>query len=227
MKLNVSKVFVLALAGLFFSAAMLSAANAQSYANYGIKAYKAKQYDSAIKYLYYSAKIQPASNTYYYLGLAYYGKGDQANALSNFQMALKYNPSNSAAKQMVSRLGGGSTAGGGQAQQYLSKGHQYLKAQQYDNAIRYYQASINIQPTYGAYQWMGTAYYYKGDKENAKIAYQKSLELNPDNPAVRNMVDRLGGEGGGGEARISQQLGVHPLLLAGLFAGAIAVLFLF
>jgi tetratricopeptide (TPR) repeat protein len=232
MKLNISKVFVLVLAILFVSTAMLSAAaaNAQTYANYGIQAYKAKQYDNAVKYLSYSAKLKPASNTYYYIGLAYYGKGDQANALSNFQMALKLNPSNAAAKQMVSRLGGGAAAGGGaggQAQQYLVKGHQYLKARQYDYAIKYYQASVNIQPTYQAYQFMGTAYYYKGDKENAKSAYQRSLQLNPNNPGVSNMLAKLGGGAGGGETRVSEQLGVHPLLLAGLFAGAIAVLFLF
>jgi tetratricopeptide (TPR) repeat protein len=233
MKLNVSKVFVLAVVIIALTAGILSAAaNAQSYLNYGVQAYKAKQYDKSVQYLSYAAKLQPATNTYYYLGLAYMGKGDKANALSNFQMALKLNPSNSAAKQMVGRLSGGATAGGaaagGQAQQYLIKGHQYLKARRYDAAIQYYQASANAQPTYQAYQFMGTAYYYKGDKDNAKKAYEKCLELNPNNPGVRNMLAKLGGgTSGGGEQRVSEQLGVHPLLLAGLFAGAIAVLFLF
>jgi tetratricopeptide (TPR) repeat protein len=232
MKFKVSKVMVLVVAILFLSAGLLSAAaaNAASYASYGVKALKAKQYDNAIKYLAYSAKLQPATNTYYYLGLAYMGKGDQANALSNFQMSLKLNPSNAAAKQMVGRLSGGATTGGavgGQAQQYLIKGHQYLKARRYDAAIKYYQASANAQPTYQAYQFMGTAYYYKGDKENAKKAYEQSLALNPNNPGVRNMLAKLGGGTGGGEQRLGEQLGVHPLLLAGLFAGAIAVLFLF
>ena len=97
-------------------------------------------------------------------------------------------------------------------------------------AIKYYQASINTNPTYQAYQFMGTAYYYKGDMANAKAAYEKSLELNPNNPQVRSIlakIDQSGGGAAGGEQRISQQMGVHPLLLAVLFAGAIAVLFIF
>jgi tetratricopeptide (TPR) repeat protein len=232
MKLNVSKVIVLVLSILLLSTGMVfaAAASAQSYMDYGVKALKAKQYDNAIKYLAYSVKTKPTTNAYYYLGYAYYSKGDKANALSNFQQALKLNPSNAAAKQMVAKLGGGASAGGatgGQAQQYLVKGHQYLKARKYDAAIKYYQASANAQPTYQAYQFMGTAYYYKGDKENAKASYEKSLQLNPNNPGVRNMLAKLGGSGSGGEQRLGEQLGVHPLLLAGLFAGAIAVLFLF
>jgi tetratricopeptide (TPR) repeat protein len=232
MKLNVSKKIILVVSILLLSAGMLSAAaaSAQSYMDYGVKAVKAKQYDNAIKYLAYSVKMQPTSNAYYYLGYAYYMKGDKANALTNFQQAVKLNPANTSAKQMVDRLGGGATAGaatGGQAQQYLAKGHQYLKARRYDEAIKFYEASAASQPTYQAYQYMGTAYYYKGDKANAKTAYEKSLQLNPNNPGVRNMVAKLGGgSGGGGEQRLGEQLGVHPLLLATLFAGVIAALFI-
>lgn len=229
MRLNVSKVIVIVAMTIFLSAGMLfaAAASAQSYMDYGVKAIKAKQYDNAIKYLAYSIKMKPATNAYYYLGYAYYAKGDKANALSSFQQSLKLNPSNTAAKQMVAKLGGAAAGGGavgGQAQQYLVKGHQYLKARKYDAAIKFYQASINAQPTYQAYQFMGTAYYYKGDKANAKTAYEKCLQINPNNPGVRNMLAKLGGSGS--EQRLGEQLGVHPLLLAGLFAGAIAVLFL-
>jgi tetratricopeptide (TPR) repeat protein len=228
MKSIISKVFAVVLV-LLFSAGMLcaAAASAQSYMDYGIKAIKAKQYDNAIKYLSYSVKAQPNTNAYYYLGYAYLGKGDKANALSNFQQALKLNPSNAAAKQMVAKLGGGasSSAGaGGQAQQYLVKGHQYLKARQYDAAIKFYLASAAAQPTYQAYQFLGTAYYYKGDKANAKSAYERSLQLNPDNPGVRNMISKLGGAG---EQRVGEQLGVHPLLLALLFAGTLGLLLIF
>ena len=235
MKLKVSKFFVLLVCVLFIFSVSSFAANAkaQQYLNSGINYVKAKDYDKAIQYLSYSVKLEPSSNAYYYLGYAYYAKGDKNNALSNFQQALKLNPSNTAAKQMVDRLGGSAqaatTGGDARAQQYLVAGHKYLKAKDYDNAIKYYQASIKIQPTYQAYQFMGTAYYYKGDKANAKAAYEKSLELNPNNPGVRNILAKLGGTPPttAGEPRISEQIGVHPLLLAGAFAGALAVIFLF
>ena len=230
MKLNVTKVLVLMAVMLIAVASAVTATpqQAQQYLVNGNKFLQARQYDNAIQYYNASIKMNATTEAYYYMGIAYYYKGDRASALRNFQYALKLNPNNANAKAMIAKLGGAAAgaAAGGPAQQYLVTGHKYLKARQYDMAIRYYQASANAQPTYQAYQFMGTAYYYKGDMANAKMAYEKSLQLNPNNPGVRSVLAKLGG-GEGGEARISQQIGVHPLILAGLFAGAIAVLFLF
>lgn len=218
--MKLSKVAVIIISVLMLAAGALFAAD---YMTAGVNALKAKQYDKAIQYLSYGVKSQPSSNAYYYLGQAYLGKGNKAGAMSSFQQAVKLNPSNAAAKQMVAKLGGGAAGGAvsGQAQQYLAKGHQFLKAKRYDNAIQYYQASAKAQPSAQAYQFMGTAYYYKGDKANAKMAYEKSLQLNPNNAGVRSMLSKLGG--GGGEQRLGEQLGVHPLILAGLAAGALVL----
>lgn len=231
--MKVSKIMVTLALFLFVSAGTLFAAGpaqAKQYLDYGNKYMKAKQYDNAISYYNQSIKLQATTEAYYYLGVAQYYKADKAGALRSFQYSLKLNPSNAAAKAMVAKLGGASAAAGtagGPAQQYLVTGHKYLKAKQYDMAIKYYQASVNVGPTYQAYQFLGTAYYYKGDLENAKTAYEKSLQLNPNNPGVRSVLAKLGSGGAASEPRISQQMGVHPILLAVLFAGAIAVLFLF
>ncbi len=232
MKLRTIKFMVILAIISLFAVGFVSATPqmAKQYLDAGNKMLQAKQFDKALQYYAGSIKQGATSEAYYYSGVAYYYKGDKANALRNFQYALKMNPANANAKAMVAKLGGASAGGaaaGGPAQQYLVTGHKYLKARQYDMAIKYYQASANAQPTYQAYQFMGTAYYYKGDMANAKSAYEKSLQLNPNNPGVRSVLAKLGGGEGGGEPRISQQLGIHPLLLAGLFAGAIAVLFLF
>ena len=50
----------------------------------------------------------------------------------------------------------------------------------------------------------------------------------PSSVGLRNLVSKLGSSGGsgGGEQRLGEQLGVHPLLLATLFAGVIAALFI-
>lgn len=231
--LSVTVLILLLSVNFLFSA---DPAKAKQYLDYGNKYLQAKQYDNAIKYYAYSIKMQPTSEAYYYTALAYYYKGDKDNALRNAQYALKLNPSNANAKKLVDSLAGAAgagaaTAGGAAAgqDQYLLAGHKYLKAKQYDMAIKYYQASINTNPTYQAYQYLGTAYYYKGDMANAKAAYENSLQLNPNNPQVRSILAKIDSSGGaaGGEARISQQMGVHPLLLALLFAGAIGVLFIF
>ena len=230
MKLNVSKLVVMLIVVSFvLSGAVMGASKASQYMQYGVKMLKAKNYKKAVQYLKYSVKMERSSNAYYYLGLAYYGLKNKSQALRNFQMALKVNPGNSKAKSMVSRLsGGGSSGGSSSARKYLVAGHKYLKAKRYDAAIKYYKRSAQIKPTYQAYQFMGTAYYYKGDKANAKRAYQRSLQINPNNPGVRRMLSKLGGaaQTAGGQ-RVSDQLGVHPLLMAGLFAGSLAVLFFF
>jgi len=227
MKFKAYKVLVVALA-LVFASGLLFAATAEQYLAQGNKFLKAKQYDKAIQYYSASAKMKRTDAAYYYMGLAYYMKGKKAEALSSFQNALKVNPANANAKKMVAKLQGGTSgAGGSKANQYLTMGHKYLKAGQYDKAIQYYNASAKTQPTYQAYQFLGTAYYKKGDTANAKAAYEKSLQLNPNNTGVRNILAKLGGGDGSSDPRLSQQMGVHPLLLAGLFAGAIAVLFLF
>jgi tetratricopeptide (TPR) repeat protein len=114
------------------------------------------------------------------------------------------------------------------AQQYLNYGSKYFHGKQYDYAIKYYEASISINPTYQAYQYLGTAYYYKGNKDKAIEAFNKSIELNPDNPAVKGALARLGAGGAATGPGISNhQMAVHPVLLAAIFVGAIAALFVF
>jgi tetratricopeptide (TPR) repeat protein len=229
MRSNFSKFLAFLTVGLFIAVSAFAGnpEQAQQYLVNGNKFLKAKQYDNAIKYYNASIKLNATTDAYYAMGLAYYYKGDKANALRNFQYSLKLNPSNANAKTMVTKLGGtaAGTSAGSPAQQYLVTGHKYLKAKQYDTAIKYYQASANAEPTYQAYQFMGTAYYYKGDMQNAKTAYEKSLQINPNNPGVKNVLAKIGGGDNASEPRISQQMGVHPLLLAALFAGALSIMF--
>jgi len=227
MKFNVKVVVIMVVAVLFAAAtAMANPAQAKQYLLQGHKLLKAKQYDKAIQYYNYSIKLSPSADAYYYAGLANFMSGKKPEALSNAQQALKLNPAHAQAKALMAKAGGSGAASGGKGQKYLVMGHKYLKMKQYDMAIKYYKASAKVQPTYQAYQFLGTAYYKKGDMDNARTAYEKSLSLNPNNPSVRNILAKMG-SGGAAEPRISQQMGVHPLLLAGLFAGAIAVLFLF
>jgi len=238
MKLN-AKVLAISLVTLLFAAGVAFAADAakgQQYLNYGHQFFKQKQYDKAIQYYAYSAKINPDASAYYYTGLAYYYKGDKAQALRFAQYALKLNPALAAAKKLVAASGGGAATGSVTAagttgvDKYIAAGNQFLKVKQYDKAIQYYQASINMNPTWQGYAYLGTANYYKGDMTNAKASYTKSLELNPNNPGVRQVVAKIDAAGGSAtpaEPRLGQQMGVNPLLLALLFAGAIAVLFVF
>ena len=241
MKFNFPKVivFTCAVVLLISGFAFANPAQARQYLLQGNKLLQAKQYDNAIKYYGASIKLQPTADAYYYMGVAYQMSGKRAEALRSFQGALKLNPNHTNAKNMAARL---QQAGGQQrpaaqqkagaadprARQYLAMGHKLLKERKFAEAVKYYNASAKIQPTYQAYQFMGTAYYRMGDKANAIKAYERSLQINPNNPGVKNVLAQLKGTTTpAGEPRLSEQMGVHPLLLAGLFAGAIAVLFLF
>ena len=62
----------------------------------------------------------------------------------------------------------------------------------YSKAIGYYQQAINLDPNNAqAYQDMGNAYMKLNDQADALSAYQKSLQINPNNPTLKVMVDNM------------------------------------
>jgi hypothetical protein len=76
-----------------------------------------------------------------------------------------------------------------QSVQYLQAGNSFYSQKSYDQAIRYYQAAIQMNAnSWQAYQGLGGCYYAKGDNSNALASYQKSLDINPNNPQVSQFV---------------------------------------
>src|SRR5580700_4147512 len=72
-----------------------------------------------------------------------------------------------------------------QSAQYLQAGNTFYSQKSYDQAIRYYQAATQMNAnSWQAYQGLGGCYYAKGDNSNALVNYQKSLDINPNNPQV-------------------------------------------
>jgi D-alanyl-D-alanine carboxypeptidase len=61
-----------------------------------------------------------------------------------------------------------------------------------DNAILLLQTAITSFPdSWEAYDAMGEFYIVKGDTAEAIQAYEKSLELNPENTNARQMLKKL------------------------------------
>src|SRR5580698_1916752 len=76
--------------------------------------------------------------------------------------------------------------------QYLQAGNTFYSQKSYDQAIRYYQAAAQMNAnSWQAYQGLGGCYYAKGDNSNALMNYQKSLDINPNNPQVSQFVQYL------------------------------------
>jgi len=64
-----------------------------------------------------------------------------------------------------------------------------------DNAILVFEAAITSFPdSWKVYNAMGETYIAKGDTVQAVQSYRKSLDLNPENEAAKEMITRLGGK---------------------------------
>ncbi len=89
----------LAVAVLFLLLGLAGSSSAQDqatpYYTAGNQFYSQQNYDKAISYYQYAAKLNPNLwQAYQGLGNSYYAKGDKANALTNYQKALAINPNN-------------------------------------------------------------------------------------------------------------------------------------
>ncbi len=76
----------------------------------------------------------------------------------------------------------------------ITLGNQAMAAKDYNGAIQDYQNAANANPnSVAAYQGMGTAHYFLGQKEQAINAYEKALQLDPSNTRLSNLVAKLKG----------------------------------
>jgi tetratricopeptide (TPR) repeat protein len=77
------------------------------------------------------------------------------------------------------------------SQQYYDAGVQLYNQKQYNQAISYLKAAIQIDPSnWQAYQLMGSSYYSEGDKADALTAYDQSLGLHADSQ-VQAFADQI------------------------------------
>lgn len=73
---------------------------------------------------------------------------------------------------------------------YYKEGLQAYKNEDYEEAITRFSQSIKHNPeVWQTYQYLGSCYLAIGDEENARQAYSKSLELNPENTELKEWLD--------------------------------------
>lgn len=88
-------------------------------------------------------------------------KNDPEGALSDYDEAIRLNPSNAKALN--------------------NRGASYFEKSEYDRAIQDLDQAIKLQPDYSrAFRNRGDAYRKKGDRDHAIADYQKALSFNPD-----------------------------------------------
>jgi tetratricopeptide (TPR) repeat protein len=77
---------------------------------------------------------------------------------------------------------------------YYQAGLKLYNQHQYSQAARYFQAAVQVDPNnWQAYQCLGLCDYSLGDKEGARQAFDKSLQINPNNPSLARFDESLGG----------------------------------
>jgi hypothetical protein len=76
--------------------------------------------------------------------------------------------------------------------QYLAAGSQMSQAKEYEKAIPYYQAAIQLDSgNAAAYRGLADAYYFTGRKKEALEAYEKASALNPGDATLVTFVQSL------------------------------------
>ncbi len=78
------------------------------------------------------------------------------------------------------------------SQEYDSLGQAVFQKGLYDKAVGYFRQATQADPANAqAFEDLGNAYMKQNDQTDAVAAYQKSLQLNPNNPTLKVMVDNL------------------------------------
>ncbi|HXX78071.1 MAG TPA: serine/threonine-protein kinase [Ktedonobacteraceae bacterium] len=73
----------------------------------------------------------------------------------------------------------------GSVREKCQMGDQFLKKQQYSQALHAYEEALSIEPrNFYAWNGKGTALYSQGNYKRAYEAYQRAIEIEPENPVV-------------------------------------------
>jgi len=71
-------------------------------------------------------------------------------------------------------------------------GYRYMQKGDYTNAIKIFRLNVNAYPKSGnVYDSLGEGFLKSGDKKNALIYYQKSIEIDPANTNAKEMIKTL------------------------------------
>lgn len=123
------------------------------------------------------SKEKGTAEEYYELGSIYLDKQLYTQALVQFQKALKCKaPIDEESKALI----------------YNALGYSYAALEQYDLGIRQYKDALKLNPEYvTAWNNLGFAFDRKGLTVQALEAYEKALELDPNNKTANKRVASL------------------------------------
>lgn len=182
------------------------------------------KYNQAVAELKRATALAPNSDeAYVRLGDAYLQSGNAPAAMQSFQKAIQLNPyfwnnqdeigsayfeQGAYAKALdafrqVTTLAPDIDAG------FENMGNVYLREGKYQDCIPYYQKALQIEPYWTTYSNLGTAYFFLKQYTQSAAAYEKAVELNPnDSEVVVNLADAYRWSGQQDKARTTYQLAI-------------------
>jgi tetratricopeptide (TPR) repeat protein len=129
----------------------------KAYRNLGYECEKKGDYRQAISAFNKAVELSADEDNYSALAFAYKSSGNYVEAINAFKKAIELSP---------------------KSRHYSSLGTVYKLNRNYDQAIQEFKNAIKVYPDdYQSYNEMGSCYDLKGNKKQAKAAYQKAYEL--------------------------------------------------
>jgi superkiller protein 3 len=151
--------------------ALMHKVNAKTFGKREKRAREAKYIKAAIDAFKKALEINPKfALAYLNLGEAYEAHGQTSQSLELFEKYVEIRPSD---VNGLNRLG-----------------IAYKLLGQYDNATKVFEKAIKRNPKHAiAHRNLGEVYYYQGNQEAALIQWNISLQLNPQQPSLRERID--------------------------------------
>lgn len=171
----------------------------EAYFKLGYAFYQTREYDTSIEYY---KKANSNSMTVANLALAYYMKGDYAEALKLLKQALQMDPENPTARNNMSlvqnafnkKLETMKSSQSDNADHYFDLGNLFVEQQNFADALVQFQKSVELRPEYvGAMINVGNCYYMLQDYDKAIATFQKVLTLSPNNQIANRNLSHLYG----------------------------------
>jgi putative PEP-CTERM system TPR-repeat lipoprotein len=163
----------------------------------GLLSFREKKYDDAVVSFLKSIEIQPATGSYYYLGLCYYNTKVLEQALSAFQKTLDLNPSSMQARLMVAAV--------------------LLQQKRVDEAIEAGKKAVQLNEKSAlAHNMLGSAYMAKGLYDEGMKELDRAIEIDPELVSAhlkKSYFDIAKGKSKEAEAELETVVQISPEVL--------------
>lgn len=172
-----------------------TAKDAQDAYNQGITAQQANNYDEALAQYEQASQLEPKESAYVYaIGTVYQAKGDISSAIPYYQQASNLDPKNSQYQQALS------TAYDLKSGPIMDSAIKKQAAGDLQGAITDYRNALSITPNNArGYTNLASAYQAQDDFANARLNFQKAVDLDPkgeaDNWYYIGVLDENAGQG--------------------------------